>query len=120
MTTIQYPGVYLQEIAFRSHPIDGVSTSTEPLTGGVKLQEVPSGVHPIDGVPTPPQPHAPDWTDPAQHDPGITLVQLFAYLGDSLLYRSNLVPERDRHAFHALIEHAPQDGRSEAVIRRKP
>jgi hypothetical protein len=30
-------------------------------------------------------PHAPDWTDFRPSDPGITVLQLFAYLGEALL-----------------------------------
>ena len=38
--------------------------------------------------------HAPDWTDLSPSDPGIVLVELFAYLTDSLLYRFNRIPEK--------------------------
>src|SRR2546428_12169623 len=31
--------------------------------------------------------HAPDWTDLNESDPGIVLVELFAFLPESLLYR---------------------------------
>lgn len=34
----------------------------------------------------------PDWTEPADNDPGITLVELFAFLADSLLSRADLSP----------------------------
>ena len=37
--------------------------------------------------------HTPEWTAPQQGDPGRTLLELFAWLGDALLYRANLVPE---------------------------
>ena len=35
----------------------------------------------------------PDWTEHEDSDPGITLVQLFAFLTESLLYRTDLSPE---------------------------
>jgi hypothetical protein len=35
---------------------------------------------------------APDWTEPADNDPGITLVELFAFLAESLLSRADLSP----------------------------
>ena len=35
---------------------------------------------------------APDWTDWEAHDPGITLVELFAFLTESLLYRADPSP----------------------------
>ena len=47
--------------------------------------------------------HTPEWTNPRVGDPGVTLVQLFAWLGDTLLYRANRVPERQRLAFLRLL-----------------
>ena len=40
--------------------------------------------------------HTPEWTNPRPGDPGRTLIELFAWLGDALLYRVNLIPERQR------------------------
>ena len=58
-----YPGVFLTEVAFQSHPVEGVPTST------------------------------PEWTDANRLDPGISLLQLFAWSAESLVYRANtLVP----------------------------
>ncbi|MGG6297041.1 putative baseplate assembly protein [Leptolyngbya sp. AN02str] len=47
--------------------------------------------------------HTPDWTNPRPGDPGRTLIELFAWLGDSLLYRANLIPERQRLQFLQLL-----------------
>ncbi len=47
--------------------------------------------------------HTPEWTHPAPGDPGRTLVELFAWLTDTLLYRANLIPERQRLAFLRLL-----------------
>lgn len=47
--------------------------------------------------------HTPEWTSPTQGDPGRTLIDLFAWLGDTLLYRVNLIPERQRLAFLHLL-----------------
>ena len=38
--------------------------------------------------------HTPEWTQPRPGDPGRTLIDLFAWLGDTILYRANLIPER--------------------------
>ena len=35
--------------------------------------------------------HNPEWTNFNDSDPGITLVQLFAFMTENLLYRSNLI-----------------------------
>src|SRR6059058_868258 len=37
---------------------------------------------------------SPDWTDLSVHDPGITILEAFAYLTDTLMYRLNRVPEK--------------------------
>lgn len=48
--------------------------------------------------------HTPEWTNfGVESDPGITLVQLFAFLTDSLLYRANRIPERNRLKFLQLL-----------------
>ena len=47
--------------------------------------------------------HTPEWTNPRLGDPGRTLIELFAWLGDALLYRANLVPERQRMVFLRLL-----------------
>ena len=48
--------------------------------------------------------HTPEWTNPATADPGVTLIELFAYLADTLLYRANLIPDRQRLAFLRLLK----------------
>jgi len=47
--------------------------------------------------------HTPEWTDLREGDPGRTLIDLFAWLGDTILYRANLIPERQRLAFLRLL-----------------
>jgi hypothetical protein len=47
--------------------------------------------------------HNPEWTNFNDSDPGITLVQLFAYMTDKLFNRSNLIPKRSRLKFLKLL-----------------
>ena len=47
--------------------------------------------------------HTPEWTNPRPGDPGRTVLELFAWLADTILYRANLVPERQRLAFLRLL-----------------
>jgi hypothetical protein len=47
--------------------------------------------------------HTPEWTSPQIGDPGRTLIELFAWLADTILYRANLIPERQRIAFLRLL-----------------
>lgn len=47
--------------------------------------------------------HTPEWTNPRVGDPGRTLVELFAWLADTILYRANLIPERQRLVFLRLL-----------------
>src|SRR5258708_18526410 len=56
--------------------------------------------------------HAPEWTNHNASDPGITLVELFAYLTEMLIYRLNRVTVENIVAFLNLIDAA--DGRQPA------
>ena len=47
--------------------------------------------------------HTPEWTNPQVGDPGRSLIELFAWLADTILYRANLVPEKQRIAFLKLL-----------------
>ncbi len=48
--------------------------------------------------------HTPEWTNRSEPDPGVTLLQLFAFMTESLLYRTNLIPERNRQKFLRLLQ----------------
>ncbi|MBC7909345.1 MAG: putative baseplate assembly protein, partial [Pyrinomonadaceae bacterium] len=47
--------------------------------------------------------YAPEWTDHNESDPGITLIELFAWMSEMMLYRVNRVPERNYIKFLQLI-----------------
>lgn len=47
--------------------------------------------------------HTPEWTNFNAADPGITLVQLFAHVTESLIYRTNQIPARNRAKFLQLL-----------------
>jgi hypothetical protein len=47
--------------------------------------------------------HNPEWTNFNKSDPGVTLLELFAFLTENLLYRSNQIPERNRKKFLSLL-----------------
>lgn len=47
--------------------------------------------------------HNPEWTNFNKSDPGVTLIELFAFLTENLLYRSNQIPERNRRKFLQLL-----------------
>ncbi|HEX7241270.1 MAG TPA: putative baseplate assembly protein [Longimicrobiaceae bacterium] len=48
--------------------------------------------------------YAPEWTDHNPSDPGITLLELFAFLGENLLFRFNQIPEATRLEFLRLLQ----------------
>lgn len=73
-----YPGVFLTEVAFSATPIEGVPTST---AGAVGPSELLAQAHALVSEPPP-------WTDANTHDPGVTPVQLLAWLGESITYRA--------------------------------
>ncbi len=47
--------------------------------------------------------HTPEWTNFNASDPGVTLIELFSFMTENLLYRSNLIPERNRLQFLSLL-----------------
>jgi hypothetical protein len=48
--------------------------------------------------------YAPEWTDHNASDPGVTLLELFAFLGEHLLFRFNQIPEATRLEFLRLLQ----------------
>lgn len=46
---------------------------------------------------------APGWTDQSPSDPGIVLLEAFAYLTETMIYRLNLVPDKAYHEFLRLM-----------------
>jgi hypothetical protein len=60
----------------------------------------------------------PAWTDHLDSDPGITLLQLFAYLGEGLQFRFNQIPEATQIAFLKLLDLPMQPARpAQALVR---
>lgn len=49
------------------------------------------------------QQRCPEWTDHNVSDPGVTLIETFAYMVDQLLYRLNRVPDRNYVRFLELV-----------------
>ncbi len=47
--------------------------------------------------------HTPEWTNFNRSDPGVTLIEVFAFLTETLLYRANQMPERNRRKFLSLL-----------------
>jgi len=47
--------------------------------------------------------YCPEWTNFNRSDPGITLVQLFAWMTEMIIYRLNKVPDRNYLAFLNLM-----------------
>ncbi len=62
----------------------------------------------LDRVPV----HSPEWTNFNESDPGVTLVDLFAFMTETLIYRANLIPERNRLKFLNLLGAPLQPGAS--------
>jgi len=47
--------------------------------------------------------HTREWTNFNESDPGVTLIEVFAFLTENLIYRANLIPERNRRKFLQLL-----------------
>ena len=50
--------------------------------------------------------HNPEWTNFNDADPGITLLQLFAFMSEGIIYRANRIPDRNRKKFLRLLGEA--------------
>src|SRR5512139_769808 len=64
----------------------------------------------------------PTWTDLSPHDPGIVLLEVFAYLTEVLIYRLNRVPEKAYVEFLRLIGvrlQPPSAARTRLVFSRQ-
>jgi hypothetical protein len=82
------PGVYVEEVDAGTQSIPGVST---PIDSG-HLQSLVAELKKTVVA------QAPAWTDSNDADPGVTLLELFAWLTENLLYRTHDIPERGRKA----------------------
>src|SRR3954470_3981988 len=56
--------------------------------------------------------HTPEWTNFNKSDPGVTLIEVFAFLTETLLYRSNRFPEMNRRKFLTLLGRSLQPASS--------
>jgi predicted phage baseplate assembly protein len=54
---------------------------------------------------------APEWTDRGPSDPGVTLLELVAFLGENLLFRFNQIPDQTRLWLLRLLQVPPQAAR---------
>jgi predicted phage baseplate assembly protein len=64
--------------------------------------------------------YTPEWTDLNDSDPGITLVQLFAWLSEMIIWRLNRVPEKNFVKFLELIgiePNAPSPAHAELTFK---
>jgi predicted phage baseplate assembly protein len=62
--------------------------------------------------------YAPEWTDLGESDPGITLLELVAHLGETLLYRFNQIPDQTRLWLLRLLQIQPYPPtRATGVVR---
>ncbi len=85
------PGVYLEEVEASVTPIPGVSTSTVDIeTARALLVAVEPIIKRVQ----------PDWTGSNDSDPGVALVQLFAFVAESLIYRQD---SGDRRQLDAVL-----------------
>jgi phage tail sheath protein FI len=86
--TYQYPGIYVTEVEAGVHPIEGVPTSTPALIGPDCLAHLRARIERL----------PPRWTGANRNDPGIALLELMAWISESLLYRGGRIPDRATRA----------------------
>lgn len=66
----------------------------------------------VDRIPT----YTPEWTDHNESEPGIALLELFAHLGESLLFRFNQIPDTTKVAFLRLLGVQPRPAQPASVL----
>jgi hypothetical protein len=81
---VLHPGVYIVETEDGVRPIEGVPTSTAEFAGRALVLQLQRQLSRA----------APAWTDANVHDPGVTLLELCAWVLESLLHRGGAVPDR--------------------------
>src|SRR6266545_4536914 len=82
------PGVYVEEVGASMQSIPGVSTPID----SVRLQSLVAELKKTVVA------QVPAWTDSNEPDPGVTLLELFAWLSENLLYRARDIPQRGLNA----------------------
>ena len=60
--------------------------------------------------------YTPEWTDYNESDPGIALLELFAYLGESVLFRFNQIPDTTKLEFLRLLGVQPRPAQPAQVL----
>jgi hypothetical protein len=60
--------------------------------------------------------YTPEWTDHNESDPGIALLELFAHLGEALLFRFNQIPDTTKLAFLRLLGVQPRAAQPASVL----
>jgi phage tail sheath protein FI len=112
------PGVYIVEVKGNVHPIEGVPTSTADLLDPDCLARLRAKRSAL----------APSWSDGAEHDPGVALLELAAWLAETTLARLDRVPDRAALAYMRLLaaslhalegQHLPPHGFVHRVARRR-
>ncbi len=83
-----HPGVYLEETSAPPSPIPGVPTST----GAFTLEALRVDLERVLRA------RVPDWTGGQNSDPGVTIVELFAFLAETLLTSDTVLTDEGRGA----------------------
>jgi len=86
MPDLVYPGVYVEEVDAGAESIPGVRSSIGEATLAALAAEFQRAL----------RTHVPDWTGQTVSDPGITLLEIFAFLAEGLLWRADTIPEGER------------------------
>jgi hypothetical protein len=112
MPEFLYPGVYVEVYDLQPKPIPGVET----LAQGAALRQFVTEV--LDVV----RRAQPDWTDRNTSDPGITLLELVAWLAEVALCHADSIPEQGRRAalraIGALATFSPPCGQDDGALAR--
>jgi hypothetical protein len=62
--------------------------------------------------------YAPSWTDHNAHDPGITVMEVLAWIAETAMYSVDRIPEGHRRAFLSLVGVEPEAARpAQAIVQ---
>jgi len=88
MPEYRAPGVYVEEYDSTPKTIPGVSTSIDDAA----MRSLVESFEPIIAV------AQPDWTGSNRSDPGVTLIEMFAWLAEGIAYRADGASDARREA----------------------
>ena len=104
------PGVYVEEVDSEVKPIPGIPTSIDPAALESLAADFRKAM----------QTSVPGWTDPPESDPGVTLVEMFAFVAESPVTYAHVFPYSVRTGTTAAKLDGQNPPTTIAAVRPRP